>query len=64
MNEYNYENFPLDMQKADFSAFPKFASAGDKAPDGDLIDAKTGETVRLSDHWREGPVMIEFGSLT
>ena len=64
MNEYNYETFPLDMQGSDFEAFPSFAKAGDKAPDGDLIDAATGKPVKLSDYWREGPVMAEFGSLT
>ena len=64
MNEYNYESFPLDMQQSDFAAFPDFASAGDKAPDGELIDVATGQTVRLSDYWSDGPVMVEFGSIT
>ena len=64
MNEYNYTSFPLDMQTQDFENFPSFAKAGDKAPDGDLVDARTGRTVRLSDYWSEGPAMIEFGSIT
>ena len=64
MDEYNYESFPLKMSGGEFSAFPDVLKAGKKAPDGLLVDAATGENVRLSDYWRKGPVVIEFGSRT
>ncbi len=64
MTEYNYESFPLTMSNDDFEGFPHGLKAGQKAPDGELVDAATGERVKLSDHWADGPVMIEFGSVT
>ena len=64
MDNYNYESFPLDMQDADFKGFPDFVKTGDKAPDGELIDANGGSIVRLSDFWKNGPLMIEFGSVS
>ncbi len=62
--QYNYTNFPEDMQETDFSAFPNILHAGTDAPDGVLVDAATGSEVRLSDYWSEGPLVIEFGSAT
>ncbi len=64
MNPYNYETFPLDMTNDEFTAFLDVLKAGAKAPDGVLIDAATGESVQLSDYWKHGPAMIEFGSIT
>ncbi len=64
MEEYNYGTFPLDMTGDEFTNFPDFLHVGGKAPDGDLVDIATGQTVRLSDYWREGPLMVEFGSIT
>lgn len=64
MSDYNYVNFPLDMTSNDFNVFPTILRAGEQAPDGELINAATGETVKLSDYWSNGPVMIEFGSIT
>jgi hypothetical protein len=61
---YNYEHFPLDLCQPDFAAFPTVLRAGGPAPDGELTDAATGARVRLSDHWRKGPLVLEFGSLT
>jgi hypothetical protein len=61
---YNYQNFPLDMQSADFAAFGAHLPVGSPAPDGDLIDAATGEVTQLSFLWAENPLVIEFGSAT
>jgi hypothetical protein len=61
---YNYASFPLDMDGADFEAFPRFMQVGDRAPDGELVDAADGTTVKLSSLWRSGPLVIEFGSFT
>ncbi len=62
--QYNYANFPLDMQEADFSAFPNILHAGTDAPDGVLVNAATGAEARLSDYWSTGLLVIEFGSAT
>ena len=64
MSEYNYPNFPLDMAESDFADFPRLLAVEQRAPDGELIDAADARTVRLADHWRDGPLVIEFGSIT
>ncbi len=64
MSEYNYTNFPLDMDGEDFERFPEFLKVGARAPDGELVDAATGETVKLSSLWKPGPAVIEFGSIS
>jgi hypothetical protein len=62
--QYNYPNFPLDMQATDFAAFDAHLPVGSPAPDGQLIDAATGEIAQLSYLWKESPLVIEFGSAT
>lgn len=64
MADYNYESFPLDLEMPDFAAFPGVLRVGERAPNGKLVEAATGESVRLSAFWRSGPVVIEFGSIT
>ena len=64
MSDYNYANFPRDLDAKVFEDFPIAIRLCDPPPDGDLIDASNGETVRLSSYWARGPVVIEFGSLT
>ncbi|NKB86964.1 MAG: hypothetical protein GKS06_01915 [Acidobacteria bacterium] len=64
MPAYNYANFPLDMEEADFLAFPSALQVGERAPNGEVVDAATGETVKLSRFWSSGPCVIEFGSIT
>ena len=64
MSEYNYESFPLDMEMSDFDRWPRLTSAGERAPDGILVDATDGSEVALSSVWRRGPLVVEFGSLT
>ena len=46
-----------------FNAFKNCLKAGERAPDGALVDAATGETVRLSKLW-DDPLVLEFGSYT
>ncbi len=64
MSDYNYPHFPLDLDAATFAAFRDALKAGDRAPRGTLVDAATGEEVRLHRLWREMPLMIEFGSMS
>ena len=64
MSEYNYHNFPLDMTAEEFRQFSGVLSIGDKAPDSRLMNVADGSSTSLSDYWSEGPVIIEFGSVT
>ena len=64
MSEYNYPRFPLDLDESTFAAFRDTLKAGDRAPKGTLIDAATGEQIKLQQLWRDRPLMIEFGSIT
>ena len=60
---YNRAHFPIDLDDAAFNAFKNCLKAGERAPDGALVDAATGETVRLSKLW-DDPLVLEFGSYT
>lgn len=63
--EYNYRNFPLDLDMSSFQGFRDGApKPGQPAPDGELTNTATGERVNLSDLWRRGHLVIEFGSIT
>lgn len=65
MADYNYANFTAaEVEDEAFSAFKTALDVGGPAPDGDLVDAHSGETVRLSDLWKRDNVVIEFGSIT
>lgn len=63
-DDYNYAVFPQDMDRPTFEAFADHLHAGEQAPDGEVIDAATGERARLSQYWRAGMLVIEFGSFT
>ena len=64
-DNYNYTSFPLDLDMASFKAFRDIApQPGESAPDGELTNALTGERVMLSDLWKQGHLVIEFGSIT
>ena len=64
MSEYNYASFPLTMSGEDFAGFPGLMKVGQSAPDGELVNAADSRTVKLSDYWRDGPLVVEFGSIT
>ena len=58
---YNYEAFD---GTDDFLAFRTALPVGTAAPDVAVVRADTGESVQLSDFWRDNHLLIEFGSLT
>lgn len=58
---YNYAAFE---GSDDFLAFRTALPVGSPAPDVAVKLADTGESARLSDHWRDRDLLIEFGSLT
>ena len=63
LEAYNRSSFPLHMDDPVFAAFRQRVLVGTPAPDGDLVDAATGATRRLSELWNPG-VIVEFGSFT
>lgn len=63
-DRYNYADFVMAREEPHFAAFRRRLHVGEKAPDGPLLRLGDGNPVRLSDYWREGPVVIEFGSFT
>jgi len=58
---YNYSVFE---GQEDFVGFRTLLQIGSWAPDFPATLLETGETVQLSDYWRERDVVIEFGSHT
>jgi hypothetical protein len=64
---YNYERFDAYVSSGEdeleFGSFPNMLHAGERAPDGEL-QLLDGERVRLSELWRRGGVVLEFGSFT
>jgi hypothetical protein len=61
IEEYNYSIF---QGKEDFASFRTLLQVGSPAPDFPAMLLETGETVKLSDYWREQDAVIEFGSHT
>ena len=61
---YNYETFPIDLDAEAFRSFPSVLTAGESAPDGPVIDAADGRELPLSELWRGGRAVLEFGSIT
>ena len=58
---YNYSEFVGSDQ---FSAFRTVLPVGSSAPDFEATLLETGQPVPLSEYWRKGDLLIEFGSLT
>lgn len=58
---YNYTIFE---GQGDFDSFPMGPRVGSPAPDFSAVLLDMGQTVRLSEYWRECDVLVEFGSFT
>ena len=59
---YNYEAFMGG--ESDFMAFRSKLPIGSQAPDFTAVALDSGEKVQLHDYWKDGDLVIEFGSLT
>lgn len=62
--EVEGDNYASFDGSDDFLAFRTALPVGSAAPDAAVTVAETGEAGRLSDHWRDRDLLIEFGSLT
>ncbi|MCI0779709.1 MAG: hypothetical protein J4N89_00110 [Chloroflexi bacterium] len=62
VEHYNYAGF--QGGESDFMAFRTKLPVGSAAPDIAATLLDTGQPVQLSDYWRNGDLVVEFGSLT
>lgn len=66
--DYNYERFDAHVEAreggGELGGFADRLHAGENAPDATLLRLDDGESVRLSERWRQRTVVIEFGSFT
>ena len=63
--EYNYSTFDMEREQPVIQAFPENpVRPGTRAPSFPLEDLDSGETVEMSELWRDRLVVIEFGSFT
>jgi len=63
--EYNYSKFVMDREQPVIQAFPENSvRPGTRAPSFELEDLDSGDTVEMKELWRDGLVVIEFGSFT
>jgi hypothetical protein len=60
IERYNYSDFV----GSDFLPFRTHLPVGSSAPDFEAKLLENGEQVKLSEYWKNGDVLIEFGSLT
>ncbi len=63
--EYNYSVFVMERELPVIQAFAENQiRPGTGAPSFALEDLDSGNTVEMKDLWRDGLVIIEFGSFT
>ena len=63
-NSYSCAVFPTDDDIEYFQNFAELLKPGDSAPDVELLDLDSGETIRLRDVTQRGLTVIELGSFT
>ena len=62
MDTYNQQHFPLDMEESLFDLFDRTPRPGARALNGTLTDLADGSAVTLKSLWKQGPLVVEFGS--
>jgi len=63
--EYNYSVFEMDREQPVIEAFSEVPlHPGMRAPSFPLEDLDSGELMEMKELWRDGLVIIEFGSFT
>ena len=63
-DDYNYRVFPPDDDVEIFARWPEVLKVGTKAPDPELLDLSSAQTVPLSRYTSRGLTVVELGSLT
>jgi hypothetical protein len=63
--DYNYRSFPADDDPVLFPAYFEHLKPGEAAPDGNLIDIDSGDSVSLGSIYSQNALtVIELGSFT
>ena len=62
IEQYNYSAFKGG--ESDFLRFRSQLQVGSSAPDFAATVLETGELAQLKGYWKDGNLVIEFGSLT
>ena len=63
-DDYNQGALPPDLDEPLFEGFSEVLRPGDRAVDGPLVDARTGEPTTLAALWAGDHLVVEFGSGT
>ena len=61
IEDYNYSVF---VGSEEFLAFRTLLPVGSSAPDFEAHLLDTAHPVKLSEYWKSGDVLLEFGSFT
>jgi hypothetical protein len=61
IEQYNYSVF---VGSEEFVAFRTLLPVGSSALDFQATLLESGRPIRVSEYWKKGDVLIEFGSLT
>ncbi|HKA51572.1 MAG TPA: hypothetical protein VKK19_18485 [Candidatus Dormibacteraeota bacterium] len=61
---YNYRVFPPEDDVEVFARWTEALKVGTRAPDPELLELASGQTVALSSYTRRGLTVVELGSLT
>ena len=63
--DYNYSVFVMDREQPGIEGFSEVPlRPGGRAPSFPLEDLQSGDAVEMKELWRDGLVVIEFGSFT
>ena len=62
IEQYNYSAFKGG--ESDFVGFRSQLQVGSSAPDFTATVLENGKLVQLKDYWKDGNLVMEFGSLT
>ena len=61
IEQYNYSEF---VGSTEFLAFRSICQVGTSAPDFETQRLDDNQRVMLSEYWKKGDIVLEFGSLT
>jgi hypothetical protein len=64
VDSYNYSVFDMAATDPWFADFSNRLHVGERAPSFAVEELASGESVAMKSLWKDGPVIIEFGSFT
>ena len=64
IDDFERYNYTVFVGSKNFMDFRTVLPVGSSAPDLQATLLETGEPVKLSEYWKKGDVLVEFGSFT